>query len=240
MTRTVPAAAVTALLALVLVPVASAQTVDELVARNLASKGGLEQIRAIGSIRQTSEITTQGMVATMTVYAKRPNLMRQEMLMGGQTVVNGFDGQTPWMINRMATGSDEAVPVTGAQADMVRNQASFDGPLVDYRERGMQVELVGLEDLDGRPVHHLKLTNPQGEVQHIYLDGDTALESRIVSEGAAGRLEQVLSDYRQVNGMTLPFRIAMYTGAVLVGDMKVLTVEFNPELDDALFRMVRR
>ena len=40
--------------------------------------------------------------------------------------------------------------------------------------------------------------------------------------------------------MTLPFRIAMYTGAVLVGDMKVLTVEFNPELDDALFRMVRR
>lgn len=240
MTRTVPAAAVTALLALVLVPVASAQTVDELVARNLASKGGLEQIRAVGSIRQTSEITTQGMVATMTVYAKRPNLMRQEMLMGGQTVVNGFDGQTPWMINRMATGSDEAVPVTGAQADMVRNQASFDGPLVDYRERGMQVELVGLEDLDGRPVHHLKLTNPQGEVQHIYLDGDTALESRIVSEGAAGRLEQVLSDYRQVNGMTLPFRIAMYTGAVLVGDMKVLTVEFNPELDDALFRMVRR
>lgn len=240
MTRTVPAAAVTALLALVLVPVASAQTVDELVARNLASKGGLEQIRAVGSIRQTSEITTQGMVATMTVYAKRPNLMRQEILMGGQTVVNGFDGQTPWMINRMATGSDEAVPVTGAQADMVRNQASFDGPLVDYRERGMQVELVGLEDLDGRPVHHLKLTNPQGEVQHIYLDGDTALESRIVSEGAAGRLEQVLSDYRQVNGMTLPFRIAMYTGAVLVGDMKVLTVEFNPELDDALFRMVRR
>jgi len=240
MKRSVPVAAVAALLALVLVPVASAQTVEELVARNLAAKGGLEQIRAIGSIRQTSEITTQGMVAKMTIYSKRPNLMRQEILMGGETLVNGFDGEMPWMINRMATGSDQAVPITGAQADMVRNQASFDGPLVDYRERGMQVELVGLEELDGRPVHHLKLTNPQGEVQHIYLDGETALESRIVSEGAAGRLEQVLSDYRQVEGMTLPFRITMSAGGMVVGDMQVLTVEFNPELDDALFRMIRR
>jgi outer membrane lipoprotein-sorting protein len=237
MTRSALAAAGSLFALLLFVPTASAQTVEELIAMNLAAKGGLEQIRAITSIRQTSHLTTQGLDADMTILSKRPNLMRQEIRIGGETQVLGFDGQTPWVRNSAATGSNEAVPVTGGQADMLRDQASFDGPLVNYKERGAKAELVGRETVDGRSVHHLKLTSARGQVQHIYLDAETNLESRIVSESASGRMEQALSDYRDVQGMKIPFRITMLAGGTVVGAVTVLNVEFNPDLDDALFRM---
>lgn len=237
MNRLAVAAAGAILAALTVAPIASAQTVEALVARNLAAKGGADQIRAIRTIRQTSVLNTQGMVAEITVMSKRPNLMRQELRVGGETQVYGFDGQTPWMINPAATGSREAVPVAGPQAELVRNDASFDGPLVDYASRGTSAEFAGVEEYDGSQVHHIKLTSKTGMVQHVYLDVQTALERRIVTEGPAGRVEQVLSDYRQVEGMTVPFQITMVNGGLVVGQVNVQTVEFNADLDDSLFRM---
>lgn len=223
---------------LLLAPGAMAQTADELIARNIAAKGGMDKLKAVNAIRQTSDITIQGTAASLTVYSKRPNLSRQEIVLGSETIISAFDGQTPWMVNPM-TGSTQATVVTGPQADMIRQDASFDGPMIDYKARGMTAELIGPEDIDGMPVHHLKLTGQDGVVRHVYLDAATSLETKMSTETPMGLVEQRLSDYRDVGGLKVPFAITVLTGGAVTAEVKVLKLELNPEIDDGLFRIPR-
>ncbi len=211
------------------------QTVDELVEKNLAAKGGLARLRAVQTVRQTSRMSMQGVEAEVTVLGKRPNLMRQQILVQGQTIVMAYDGAVPWMVNPLQ-GSSNPIILTGPQAEMVREQTAFDGPLADYKERGTKVELVGAETLDSAKVFHLKLTSKTGQVQHCYLDASTYLEIKLVSDGV-GRMEQELSDYRDVEGIKVPFRVRMIQNGVLQSEIKVDKVEFNVKADDTLFRI---
>ena len=89
--------------------------------------------------------------------------------MGGRMVVMAYDGVTPWLVNPH-TGSNAAIQVTGPQADAIKQDSDFDGPLVDYREKGLTIELVGTEALGTAKVHHLKVTTKNGLVQHYYLE----------------------------------------------------------------------
>ena len=74
-----------------------AQTLDEIIARNLTSKGGLDKIRATTSVKMMGKVAANGKDVTMTIWAKRPNLMRREYSVDGQNMVNAFDGTTLWM-----------------------------------------------------------------------------------------------------------------------------------------------
>ena len=52
--------------------------VDEIVARNFEAKGG-PKLKDIQSSKQVSTMSMQGTTASMTIYAKRPNRLRQEV-----------------------------------------------------------------------------------------------------------------------------------------------------------------
>src|SRR6476646_9483340 len=111
-----------------------AQTVDEIIATNLKSKGGLEKIRATTSVRMTGSVVARDMMSgreltgTMTMVAKRPNLMRRDVDLGGQRVVNGFDGSTLWM----AIGNAPPQQVPSTQNAYSMQDAEFDSVFVDY------------------------------------------------------------------------------------------------------------
>ena len=211
------------------------QTADDLVAKNLMAKGG-QRWRDLQSVKQVSSMTMQGTEATTTVYLKRPNRLRQEMTIAGQQVTSGFDGVTPWMVNPLA-GISRPIAVTGPQADMIREQGDFDGPFVDYKAKGYMLEFIGLETAGDRKFNHLRLVSQTRQVVHLYLDAATDLEARRVTEVGTSKLEQELSDYRTVNGVTVPFHIRMLVNGVPQSEIRVKTVEFNVTLDDAIFRM---
>jgi len=218
------------------VSVAAQQSVDDLIAKNLEAKGGAAKLGAVQSIKQVSQFTMSGMAATMTVYSKRPNRVRQEVKVGGQTVISAFDGVTTWIVNPMV-GSDKPIAVTGPQADMLREQGDFDGPLVDYKAKGYTVELVGAEAFGERKVNHLKLVTPSKQTVHLYLDATTNLEVKRLTEVESLKLEQELGDYRPVEGVMIPFYIRLLVNGVQQSEMKVQSVQLNVTMDDAIFRM---
>ena len=212
--------------------------VDDLIAKNLTAKGGPEKLKSIQSMKQTSKMTTQGTEATITVYSKRPNLMRQELKIGAQTVTNGFDGEVSWIINPLS-GMTKPIVVSGPQSDIIREQAAFDGPFIDYKTRGSKVLLNGVETLGDRKVQHLQVIARTQQTQHIYLDAETNLETKIVSMLDGRKFEQELSDYRDVEGVKVPFTIRMLVDGVLQSQISVQSVEFNVKIDDAMFKVVK-
>jgi outer membrane lipoprotein-sorting protein len=216
---------------------AATQSVDDLVAKNLEAKGGLTRLKAVQSVKQTARFTMQGMDGTMTVYLKRPNKVRQEVTVGGRTVINAFDGVTPWIVNPLVGGSTRPMVVTGPQADMLREQGDFDGPLVDYKVKGYSLELAGLEASGDRKVHHLRLVSASGQTVHLYIDAASNLEVRRVTDVDQLKLEQEFSDFKPVEGVTLPFVIRLLANGVPQSEMRVQSVELNTPIDDAIFRL---
>jgi outer membrane lipoprotein-sorting protein len=215
---------------------AAAQTADDIVTKHLNAIGGLAKLKAVSSIRQTSEMTRDGNTMTMVVAAKRPNLARQEMTIQGQTIVQVFDGTTAWMINPFS-GSTDPIALTGPEAELTRDQATFDSPLVDYKERGTTVELVGTEDAASKKVHHLKVTSKSGRVQDIYIDAATGLQTRVVTQTHQGAVDQSFSDFKEVDGIKMPFTIRTQIGAIGTIDIKVVKAEINPPLAETLFKV---
>ena len=214
----------------------AAQNVDDLVAKNVQAKGGAERLEAVLTMKQTAHVTFQGMTGTITVYGKRPNLVRQEIEMAGQKIVNAFDGTTAWSINPFA-GSGQPVAISGPQADEIKMQSDFDSPLVNYKAKGYELELVGVENLGGREAYHLKLTSKEHRVQQLYLDAKTNLEIKIVGDSPMGAVENELSNYREIQGLKLPFTMRTVSAGNVVSQTTVDTVELNPRIDDAMFKM---
>jgi hypothetical protein len=234
-----------AVLVLVVLSIAGAgqaQTVDEIVALNLASKGGLEKWRAIDSVRMSGSMTTQGMNLDMTVYARRPNHTRQELHVKGATLVQAFDGTTGWVVNPLM-GSDAPQPMPDPLVEMMRNTADFDGPLVDYEAKGHTVEYLGREKVGDAEAHHLKITLKSGDVQHSYLDVSTGVELRKSQEidpgiGKTQTLQTEMRDYRPVDGVMVAHSIRQLMDGQPVAEMSITEVQFNaPDIQDSLFRM---
>ena len=223
-------------------PPATAQTmsVDEIVAKHLATKGGAEKWKAIQTQKMTGVAISQGFQLPMTVYAKRPNVSRQELIIEipgkpAMTIVNLFDGTKAWMINPM-NGDPAPQAMPDAETATAKAQSDFDGALVDYKAKGYTVVMVDQARVAGRPTYHLKVTHTDLPTQHVYIDPETFVEMRVSTEGPTAS-ETDLSDYKTVEGVMVPHTIKISQNGALQAEMRITKVEFNIPLDDALFKI---
>jgi outer membrane lipoprotein-sorting protein len=221
-------------------PAAPAATVDEIVAKNLKAKGGAEKWKSIQTMKMSGKVTAQGLELPMTVMAKRPNLMRQEMTLQDKKIIQSFDGTTVWMINPMM-GSDTPQEMTGPQAEMAKSQADFDGDLVDYKSKGTAVDLVGQETIDGTKVYHLKVTRKNGTTRELFLDVDSGIDLRTIStierEGQQATITSDLSNYQSVEGIMVPFSVKQSLNGTPIAQMTIDKVEFNVPIENSLFKL---
>jgi outer membrane lipoprotein-sorting protein len=222
------------------VPVAQSPTLEEIVAKNLAAKGGVEKLRAVSSVKMTGRVKGPGGENAVVTWAKRPNKMRRENVSEGQSFVVGFDGMTVWQINPLV--SPRPREITGPQADKTRQDAGdFDTPLLDYKARGTTVELIATEAVQGITMHRLRMTSKNGSIQEVYLNAETMLESRTVMQVEQGNRKAIVtlefSNYKTVDGLTVPFHIRqLHNGQVMV-EITYESCEFNAPMPDTLFTM---
>ena len=213
-------------------------TARELIARNIEARGGAARLEAINSRKVTGTITLQGMDARMEVFAKRPNLMLQEMRAGEQRFVTAFDGQQAWALNPML--GDAPQHVEGPQADALRDQAQFDGLLIGAHRRGETIDVLGKDIVDGTPTWKLAIRR-DNRVTNVYLDQQTALERKVSATitGEAGDvlIESVISDYQPIDGAMVPRKVETRVGGQLQATVRIESVEFNVPIDDSRFKM---
>lgn len=222
---------------------ASALTVDELIAKNIEARGGMEKIRAIQSLRETGTMQVGGGgFSTKLGYVyigKRPNLLRQEASWQGLTAVTAYDGNVGWQI-RPFRGRMDPDKMSADEVKQIQVQADIDGPLVDYKAKGNAVEYLGTEDVDGTDAHKIKVTFKTGDVRYIYLDPDYFLEIRWIDQirirGALEEDETDVGNYEQVNGVFFPFSIENGPkGQAKNQKITIDKAEVNVSVEDSIF-----
>ena len=220
----------------------SAQTADELVAKNLQAKGGIDKIKAIKSIRMHGKFQQGSFTAQVAEEAKAPDDFRQLFTIQGMTQIQAYDGNTGWQISPFQGRRD---PEMLGEDDLrdISEDADFYGPLVDYKEKGNAVEYLGKDTVDGDDAYRLKVTLKNGDIVYYYLDPDTYIEIRTERQqfirGAVRESQTDLGSYKQVNGVYYPFSIA--SGPKNRPDQKgtitIEKIEANVEIPDSQFKM---
>lgn len=215
-----------------------APAVDDLVAKNVAARGGADKIKAIQSLKVTATMTApNGMQLPITISVKRPGLIRSEMNVQGAAIVQAFDGTTGWSINPM-TGSSDPKPSSEAESGAVRRSATMflDGPLMDYKAKGNKVEYVGKEDVNGSPAYKLKVTLGDQSVD-VYLDAKSYLEVRNTASVNGMVVDNYPTDYRPEGGVLIAHGSDSKMGGTPMMKMSMQKIEVNVPMDDSLFKM---
>jgi hypothetical protein len=193
----------------------SAQTADDLIAKNIQAMGGLEKIEAVKSIRITSKVAAGG---GLTVAAgqenQRPSLIRETYSLQGMTAVQAYDGVTGWQIQPFGGKKDPELMGEDDLRDLLLD-ADFEGPLVHYKQKGSTVEFLGHDVVDGDDALRLKVTLKNGDIIYDYLDPDTFIEiRREIQEFIRGSVREHvlgLGSYKPVQGVMFPFSITQGT-----------------------------
>jgi hypothetical protein len=202
---------IAAVLMVLAAPTVLAYTADELAAKNVAAKGGLEKINAIQSLRLSGKLLVNGGALELGYVAliKRPGSIRYEALLQGLTQIQAYDGTQAWQINPFQGRKDpEKLSVDDAKG-LGEDAVDFIGPLVDYKAKGYALDYLGTEDVDGTEAHKLRVTRPNGDLTYVYLDPEYFLEIRTVNRriehGVPNETVTDYGDYEKVDGVYLPF-----------------------------------
>lgn len=219
----------------------SAQTVDELIAKTAAARGGLAKLKAVQTVRLTGNFETNGIAAGFVEVAKRPNKLRRDITIQGMNMIQSYDGHNAWQIIPFS-GKTDAEPMTGDDLKGIQEEADTDGPLLDYKLKGNKVELVGKEKIGAKDAYNLKVTLPTGTVRNIYLDAETFFPikntTKVTRGGTEATVESFLSDYRAADGIMVPFTVQVQIdGGAASQKITFDKVEFNVPVDDAIFLM---
>ena len=221
---------------------AAAQTVDDVVAKHLEARGGLDKIKAVKSMKLTGKMTIgPGIEAPVTLEMKKPGSVRMDITFQGNTGIQAYDGKSGWSISPMSA-SKAAEPMSAEDLKDMEEQSDLDGSLVDSKAKGHTVELMGKEKVEGSDAFKLKVTLKNGDVRYVYIDADSYLElktdAKRMIRGTEVETESVSSDYKEVGGLILPHTIIQ--GAKGQPQKQTITiekVELDVPIDDARFKM---
>lgn len=219
---------------------ASAQTVDDLIKKNIDARGGLEKLKAIKTMRVTGKIHAEGMHIPLVIQIKRPGLLRADATVQGMSISRIYDGETAWETNARE-GSKGPEKLSGSDAKETISIGDIDGPLVDYKAKGHTVELVGREELETTPVYKLKVSLKDGDVKYIYLDAGNYLELKETEkrkeDGNVTDVDTLYSDYKYVAGVMIAHSWETRISGKLEDQTTIEKIELNIPVDDAIFKM---
>lgn len=230
-------------LAALLPLVAQAVTVDELVTKNLAARGGAEKLRAIKTARWTGKLRFEGgggvVEADYAALAKSPGRTRQSITVQGFENIYAYDGKLGWKVEP-GGGRRDAERLSADDAKGLVEDAEFTGLLLDWKARGFKLEYLGTDDVDGTDAHKLKVTRPNGDFHYVFLDPDHFLEIRDETHRWVRGAEQVsqsdFGEYENVEGSFWPFQVTSGPKEAPASNVGLVEkLEFNVPVDDAVF-----
>jgi outer membrane lipoprotein-sorting protein len=218
-------------------------TAAQIVDRNVAARGGLQAWRAVQTISFSGKMDAggkQNLQLSFVLAMKRPRKTRVEITFANDKAVQVYDGANGWKL-RPFLGRRDVEPFSAEEIKSASMESELDGPLVDYATKGTQLELEGVEKVEGHDAYRLKLTMKGDYVRHIWVDALTSLEVKIDGvprrmDGKMRPVEIYYRDYKSVNGLMIPYVLeTRVQGGKQTHKMTIESVVVNAKLVDSLF-----
>lgn len=210
-------------------------TAEDILEKAIAATGGREVRQRITSVvsKGTLEVVTQGLQGTIEIYAKAPNKLLIIQTLPGLEIRQGFDGQIGWVYNSLQGFRQ----LEGTELATFTRTATFQSE-VHWQKLYEKVELIGRETVGDRTAYVIRLTPRLGNPVNQYYDSETfrLLRTDTTQDGPLGPIAQEtsFSDYREVDGILVPFTRTMKTPTAVV-IIRFTERKTNVEIDDSRF-----
>lgn len=215
---------------------ASLPTIDQILDGYIQGIGGADAIKKNTTRveKGTVDSPSRGTHVSIETYRKAPDEAFAILHAQPADITEGFDGAQGW--EREPNG--EVRIDTGDELARVKQWASFYlGQQFKQDYSRMQVD--GIEKIAGRDVYRVLAFWPAGGTDRLYFDAQSGLLLRIVhrieSPLGALPLQTDYEDYRDVNGVRIPFliRVTRMEGATTY---QWSQMQANVAVDDQIFQ----
>jgi outer membrane lipoprotein-sorting protein len=219
-------------------------TAEQIVANNVAARGGLEAWRKIQTMVWTGHIESGNASAASVQFIleyKRPNKMRFEIDAEHEKSVRVFDGTAGWQMLTSSSGTPRLKRYSRRDLRSARDAQGIGGLLIDYQAHGITVALDSTDEVEGQRAYRLAVTLPSGSTRHIWIDAQTFLDLKYdreghLANGHTGTISVFYRDYRTIDGVRMPMTIeTIAQGGRATERVVVEWVTLNPSLSDAHF-----
>ena len=227
-------------------PEASAEDtakVKAIVAAAVEAHGGLEKLKSVKTVELESKAQLHSPMGAVDVSAKAyqvyPDKQRQEMDTPQGNMIIVYDGKSGFINSPMGVQPLSPEMATSFKNSIFRDTIPL---LINLTENDVPVHYIGMEDVEGTQAAHLQITQPSGEIFGLFISGETSLVIKVeYSETQPSiniKLERdsIYSDYQEVEGIMVPYRIVQHVNGELYITNSVTSVKFNTEIDESLFK----
>ena len=219
-------------------------TIDDLLTKMIAAYGGEENLRKHKSSLTTVEVDleNQGVQAKGTISARSPNLTASELTftalgkkLGSMTTY--FDGAAGGEFVSFAP----AETYSGKRLEDVKAGSDF-YDVLNWKNNYKTITFKRMGKVGDEDVYIIEKRNEKGTPVTDYISTKSFLvlrrDSIVANETAGIELPQTetFSDYRNVDGVMVPFK--MVSNNIANGDivLRVVDLKFNVDIPDTVFR----
>jgi hypothetical protein len=214
------------------------QTVDDVISKHIAAIGGKEKLLALTTVVMDANISAQGTDIPVKMTQVHNKGQRVDITFTG---MSGYIIQTPtegWrFFPFQGQTKPEAIPAETVKETI--DGLDIQSSLLNYKEKGHQVELLGKEDVEGTECFKLKQKMKNGLEQTIFIDPSTYYIIKTVTKSKATGQEQeqaqTFSNYKKLDsGYVFPFSMTGFGGP---GELVITKIQVNVPVDEKLFKV---
>jgi zinc protease len=214
----------------------------QLLDRVIATKGGLDRLRAVKSLVVTTRARALGRnapadPADTVTYIEYPDKVRVESKIRGTDIVQVYDGVHAWVHDPNGTHDVPEAGVRNFQDGLRRDTISVLLAAVDGRVRVRR--LPDVKDDRGVVRQALEFSGADLEPMVMYVEPDTGLVAKqtyVAGGMGAPLVEETFGDYRTVDGVQINFSARIAVGGEPALERTVTDVKIGGALDPALFK----
>jgi hypothetical protein len=210
-------------------------TADEVLAKYLGAVGGEAALDKLKTrTMKGTFLRSDGNSLAYELYQTAPNKVLAVFTTPQGTIERAFNGTGAW--EKGARGvrdlSDDESYYLKRYPDLFKD--------IKLKEQFTRLNVAGKEKIDGRDVYVLRGTSAGNKRERLYFDVQTGLLVRrvTISRTAIGNIpEQVdFDDYRDVDGMKVPFTIKVFAvDPFFTSTRKLTEVKLNVPIDEKRF-----
>ena len=223
--------------ALLTVQFVHAQTVDEIINKNIEAMGGREKMLSLTSAYMTGTFTAAG-APSINILVSKKHLTGSRIDIEANGT-NNYQLITPtngWIFTPVQGDKEPRLLPEG----IVRSgqvQLDLHGPFIGYKEKGIKIEMAGKDTIDGSICYKLKVNSPNGDETIYSIDSRSGFILRSSTKMFQyGAWEDVVTSYGDYHQNTDGYWF-YYGFTNARGTTKYENIVVNIPVDDGRFKI---
>jgi hypothetical protein len=219
---------------------AEAQTVEEIIAKNIKAQGGRDALTNLKSLQRKGEVDLDGAFGQMEGTVEEVVIPWKKAYsatdLGAFAQKDGWNGTVAWRDGMM--GIQE---IEGEEASQIKQAVDLN-PFVMIADRGTKAERLDDEAVEDVDYYVIQLTPTDGPAVKLFVDKESDHVMRVTftqNNPMFGEVEIIIenSDYEDFGGVKLPTKIKAYVGDVFEIETTYTETKVNGEIDEAIFEI---